>query len=423
MVLSKKRIVILGAGYAGIFLATNISRSLNENIGEVLLVDKNPYHQLLQEIHLVAAGFRTVNEVKIPILTLIEGMNIKFIQSTVKQIRPDKNLVVLELSEISYDILIICLGASTKYFNVRGAIENSLPLRSIVDASLIYDKVSALIESNNKHDIVIVGGGATGVSLGGALSDLIRESKKTNSIYITLIEALPTILSGWDERLVKKVSEVLNEKGIRVMTSTAVTKVENGSNSINVSSHRSNIPSSLTIWTAGVKGYDIKITPEVEKTPDGRIIVNEFCQIDRYPNVFSIGDISAVKHENGKLYPPLAQIAIREAKYLSKIIPKHFLNSSDFVKGLLNEKFEYSIKVQLISLGNDDYVGLYNHYIISGNLAKLVEEFAKSTYIKSIKKSGDAKDTILYEDNLVSQVLSGITFARFTFMKWLKKDR
>ena len=425
MVLSKKRIVILGAGYAGIFLATNISRSTNGNIGEVVLVDKNPYHQLLQEIHLVAAGFRTANEVKIPILTLIEGMNIKFIQSTVKQIRPDKNLVMLELSEISYDILIICLGASTKYFNVRGAIEYSLPLRSINDASLIYDKVSALIESNNKHDIVVVGGGATGVSLGGALSDLIRETRRTNSISITIVEALPTILSGWDERLVRKVSEILNEKGIRVMTSTAVTKVENGSNSINLSGdYGSKILSSLTIWTAGVKGYDIRITPDVEKTPDGRIIVNEFCQIDRYPNVFSIGDISAVKHENGKLYPPLAQIAIREAKYLSKIIPKRFLNSSDFVKGLVDEKFEYSIKVQLISLGNDDYVGLFNHYIISGNLAKLVEEFAKSIYIKSLKKGGrDIMDTSLYEDDIVSQLLSGITFARFTFMKWVKKDR
>jgi len=425
MVLSKKRIVILGAGYAGIFLATNISRSTNGNIGEVVLVDKNPYHQLLQEIHLVAAGFRTANEVKIPILTLIEGMNIKFIQSTVKQIRPDKNLVMLELSEISYDILIICLGASTKYFNVRGAIEYSLPLRSINDASLIYDKVSALIESNNKHDIVVVGGGATGVSLGGALSDLIRETRRTNSISITIVEALPTILSGWDERLVRKVSEILNEKGIRVMTSTAVTKVENGSNSINLSGdYGSKILSSLTIWTAGVKGYDIRITPDVEKTPDGRIIVNEFCQIDRYPNVFSIGDISAIKHENGKLYPPLAQIAIREAKYLSKIIPKRFLNSSDFVKGLVDEKFEYSIKVQLISLGNDDYVGLFNHYIISGNLAKLVEEFAKSIYIKSLKKGGrDIMDTSLYEDDIVSQLLSGITFARFTFMKWVKKDR
>jgi NADH dehydrogenase len=422
MTLSKKRIVILGAGYAGIFLATNISRYTKGKAGEVILIDRNPYHQLLQEIHLVAAGFRTANEVKIPILTLIDGMNIKFIQSTTKQIRPDKNLVVLESTEINYDILIICLGASTKYFNIKGAKENSLPLRSVADASLIYDKVSEFIKSNNNHDIVIVGGGATGVSLGGALSDLIKDSGKTNSISIKIIEALPTILSGWDERLVKKVNEVLNEKGITIMTSTAVSGVENGGNSISVS-QGSNIYSSLTIWTAGVKGYDLSIDPEVEKTKDGKIIVNEFCQIDRYPNIFSIGDISAVKHENGKLYPPLAQIAIREAKYLSNIIPKYFLDSSsDFVKGLVDEKFEYSIKVQLISLGNDDYVGIFNHYIISGNLAKLVEEFAKSTYIKSLKKGGrDIMDTSLYEDDIVSQLLAGITFARFTFMKWLQK--
>jgi NADH:ubiquinone reductase (H+-translocating) len=422
MTLSKKRIVILGAGYAGIFLATNISRYTKGKAGEVILIDRNPYHQLLQEIHLVAAGFRTANEVKIPILTLIDGMNIKFIQSTTKQIRPDKNLVVLESTEINYDILIICLGASTKYFNIKGAKENSLPLRSVADASLIYDKVSEFIKSNNNHDIVIVGGGATGVSLGGALSDLIKDSGKTNSISIKIIEALPTILSGWDERLVKKVNEVLNEKGITIMTSTAVSGVENGGNSISVS-QGSNIYSSLTIWTAGVKGYDLSIDPEVEKTKDGKIIVNEFCQIDRYPNIFSIGDISAVKHENGKLYPPLAQIAIREAKYLSKIIPNYFLDSSsDFVKGLVDEKFEYSIKVQLISLGNDDYVGLFNHYVISGNLAKLVEEFAKSTYIKSLKKGGrDIMDTSLYEDDIVSQLLAGITFARFTFMKWLQK--
>ena len=178
MISSNKRIVILGAGYAGIFLATNIARYINEKAGEVILVDRNHYHQLLQEIHLVAAGFRTANEVKIPILRLIDGMNIKFIQSTTKQIRPEKNIVVLESTEIKYDILIICLGASTKYFKIRGAEENSLPLRSISDASVIYDRVSALIKSDNKQNIVIVGGGATGVSLAGALSDFIKESKK-----------------------------------------------------------------------------------------------------------------------------------------------------------------------------------------------------------------------------------------------------
>jgi NADH:quinone reductase (non-electrogenic) len=416
-----KRIVILGAGYAGIFLATNIARYLKGKAGEVILIDRNPYHQLLQEIHLVATGFRTANEVKIPILRLIDGMDIKFIQSTTKQIRPDKNLVVLESTEIKYDILIICLGASTKYFKIRGAEENSLPLRSISDASMIYDRISTPIKVNKKQNIVIVGGGATGVSLAGALSDFIRDSKKTDSLSITIIEALPTILSGWNERLVKKVNEVLHKKGIRIMTSSPVTKVENCGSRIYLSNGAaSQIQSSLTIWTAGVKGYDIPIDPEVEKTKDGKIIVNEFCQIDRYPNIFSIGDISAVKDENGKLYPPLAQIAIREAKYLSKLIPKHFIDGSD-VRSLPDEKFEYTIKVQLISLGNDDYVGLFNHYVISGNLAKLVEEFARSTYIKSLKSGGRDIDASLYEDNIFSQLVAGITFARFTFMKWIEK--
>jgi NADH dehydrogenase len=418
---SNKRIVILGAGYAGIFLATNIARYLKGRAAEVILIDRNPYHQLLQEIHLVATGFRTANEVKIPILRLIDGMNIKFIQSTTKQIRPDKNLVVLESTEIKYDILIICLGASTKYFKIRGAEENSLPLRSISDASMIYDRISTLIKLNKKQNIVIVGGGATGVSLAGALSDFIKDSKKTDSLSITIIEALPTILSGWDERLVKKVNEVLHKKGIRIMTRSPVTKVENSGSSVYLSDDdTTKIQSSLTIWTAGVKGYDIPIDPEVEKTKDGKIIVNEFCQIDRYSNIFSIGDIAAVKDENQKLYPPLAQIAIREAKYLSKLIPKHFIDGSD-VKSLPDEKFEYNINVQLISLGNDDYIGLFNHYVISGDLAKLVEEFATSTYIKSLKSGGRDIDASLYEDNIFSQLVSGITFARFTFMKWIEK--
>jgi NADH dehydrogenase len=115
---------------------------------------------------------------------------------------------------------------------------------------------------------------------------------------------------------------------MRIITSSPVAKVENAdgdANDICLSDGKSKIHSSLTIWAAGIKGYDIPINPEVEKTKDGKIIVNEFCQIDHYPNVFSIGDIAAVRDDNGKLYPPLAQIAVREAKYVSNLIPKHFI--------------------------------------------------------------------------------------------------
>ena len=163
-------------------------------------------------------------------------------------------------------------------------------MRSITDASLIHDRVSSAVNSGNKQGIVIVGGRATGVSLGGALSDFIKESKKSDSGSITILEALTTILPGWDECLVNTVEEVLREKEIRIMTSSPVAKVENGgSDGIDVclsGDGESKIHSSLTIWTAGIKGYDIPINPEVERTKGGKIILNEFCQIDRYPNVF-----------------------------------------------------------------------------------------------------------------------------------------
>ncbi len=422
-----KRIIILGAGYAGIFLATNISHYVDENTTQVILIDRNPYHQLLQEIHLVAAGFRTANGVTIPILPLIEKTSIKFIQSTVKIIKPDKNLLVLESTEIIYDLLVVCLGASTNYFGTSGAVENSLPLRSISDASLIHDRMNLLIKSNNKQNIIIVGGGGTGVSLGGALSDSIIENKKSDSLYITIMEAQSSILLGWNKKLVKKVDKVLNEKGIRIMTSSPVTKIENDSNgsSIYYGDKGSKIHSSLTIWTAGIKGYDIPINPGIETTRDGKIIVNEFCQTDQYPNIFAIGDIAAIKDENGKLYPPLAQIAVREANYLSKLIP-HFIIDDDVHKNPLppDQKFEYKIKVQIISLGNDDYVGLFGNRVISGNLAKLVEEFSMDVYVKTLKSPGrDIVHTSLYEDNILSDLMSGITFARFAFIKWIENKR
>ena len=87
-----------------------------------------------------------------------------------------------------------------------------------------------------------------------------------------------------------------------------------------------------------------------------------------------------------------------------------------------DEKFKHATKVQLMSLGNDDYVGFFNNHVISGSLAKLVEEFSMSAYIKTLKSGGrDIMNASLYGDDIFSHIVSGITFARFTFVKWLDK--
>ena len=459
------RIVILGAGYAGMFLAINLYQSLKEMSkgdrkeqnssadAEIILIDRNSFHQLLQEIHLVAAGYRTAEQISIPITSLINRTEIRFIQSNVKEIHAGENKVILDGSVIDYDLVVICLGSTTKYFGIEGAMANTFPFRSIDDATLVHNKIQSFLlsqrsyiedkmkksdddkkRSNGGNNIIIVGGGATGVSLGGAIADLLIDQTKPKerpdslppfkiSLNVTIVEALSDILTGWNSELVSNARTILESKGVRILTSSVVSKIEHDNLILRDGSI---ITSSLIIWTAGVKGYEIKVTPQTDKTKDGRIIVNRFCQIDNYPNIFVIGDIAAVKDNLGKIYPPIAQIAVREAKYLADIIPKCFskLNhKSTNIKNLLiledQDVFEYDIKVQIISLGADDYVGIFGKHVISGNLAKMIDEFGKLTYVRSLKTRGEDISSNLYEDNLVSKMIAGFCFAGFAFAKWI----
>jgi NADH:ubiquinone reductase (H+-translocating) len=406
------KIVVVGAGYAGIFLCTNLSSKLKD-IAEIILIDRNDYHQLMQEIHLVASGFRTPEQLKIPISSLIYGKKIKFIQSNVKKILPDKKTIILDSEEIEYDELIICLGSSTKYFNIPGADKYTLPLRSIYDASIIYDHISEMIKEEKKNNIVIVGAGATGISLGSALAEMINLSKNKDNIKVNIIEATSTILYGWDNKIKNKVEDILKKKGIRIFHNSLVERVDENTLFLKDGLE---IKSSLIIWTAGVKGFNIDIDPMIEKTNDGRIIVNEYCKTNQYENIYSIGDIAAMKNSKGVLYPPLAQIAVRQARYLADYISEYHIN-----KIVPKEKFDYEIKAQILSIGNNEYVGLLNNYIVSGDIAKMIDEFTKNTYMKSLKTGGKNISVNLYENDFFSQVLAGITFAGFTFFKSLEK--
>jgi NADH dehydrogenase len=408
----KNKIVILGAGYAGIFLCTNLSSKLKD-VAEITLVDRNDYHQLMQEIHLVASGFRTSEQLKIPISSLLKGKKVNFIQSNVKKVLPDKRTIILDNEEIDYDELIVCLGSSTKYFNIPGADKYTLPLRSIYDASIIQDHISKIIAEDKKNNIVIVGAGATGISLAGALAEMINLSKNKNNVKVNIVEATSTILYGWDEKIKNKVEDILKKKGIRIFHNSIVEKVEKDTLFLKDGLQ---INSSLIIWTAGVRGFNVEIEPAIDKTNDGRIIVNEYCKTSAYDNIYAIGDIAAMKNSKGVLYPPLAQIAVRQARYLADYISEYYIN-----KILSKEKFEYEIKAQILSIGNNEYVGSLNNYIVSGDIAKIIDEFTKNTYMKSLKTGGKNISVNLYEHDFFSQVLAGMTFAGFTFFKGLEK--
>jgi NADH dehydrogenase len=261
--------------------------------------------------------------------------------------------------------------------------------------------------------IVIVGGGATGISLAGALSDYVNASPGAGKISIEIIEATPTILPGWDRNMIQECMKMLWKKSVKVFTSVPVARVEQDRLYLKDGTM---IPSSMTIWTAGIKGFNVKTEPEIEKLRDGRIVVNEFCQNEKYPDLFVVGDIAAIKDPAGKLYPPLAQVAVRQAKYLAELLARYI------IKGKMpGEKFDYAIKAQIISLGINDYVGSFGDHVISGNVARIVEEFSKDAYVRALKSGGEDIAANLYRNDAISQVLAGITFAGFTFNRILHK--
>jgi NADH:ubiquinone reductase (H+-translocating) len=436
IMMNKLRLVVLGAGYAGMTLAAHLDNRISKKDTQIILVDANPYHELIQEAHLVAGGFRKPEDTRIPILDLIKDINIQFIQSFVKKVNADENKVILENSDyINYDYLVVALGASTKFFGIQGAMEYALTLRSIDDGLTIYNKASKLLsksinDNNNKHElskgketknIVIVGGGATGVGVAGALADLNRDSARSSSekTKIEIVTASSTVLPGSDARIIDEVGRILHEKGVSIITHITVTEVRRGSILFDDGSEadsRAEIPSSLTIWTPGIKGYDLPVEPQVEKTNNGRIVINDYCQTTRHPNIFCIGDISAIKEASGKIVnTPLGHTAISQAIYLAESIADYFTPKIKPV-----QKFQSNVNVRILSLGVNDYIGLLNNVVVTGDIARIAKRFKQEAYIESISSGETTFAAKIYKNDPVSSLLSYVYITIFSLSKTLK---
>jgi NADH dehydrogenase len=170
----------------------------------------------------------------------------------------------------------------------------------------------------------------------------------------------------------------------------------------------------LSIWTAGVKGTDIQIIPQIRKTRSNRIIVNKLSQIEQYNNAFAAGDISAFPLDNGQISPQLAQFAVRQAMNIAKNILRK-------EKGEKMVEFQYEQQGSIISLGNK-CIGMINGIIINGSLCHYVEDFLIDNYIKTIKNRGTGISTLAYQQDKLSQISSSLNFMITTAAKILSSN-
>jgi NADH:ubiquinone reductase (H+-translocating) len=398
------RVLILGGGYAGIFGASNLCN--NKNV-QVTLVSDGPQLQLLQNIHRVASGELQPRDITLDIQGIL-GKDIIFVKGKSEKVDLVAKQAEIVLTEsgtvqiIPYDYLIIAIGAKNEYFGIKGARENTLSLRSVDDSI----KLHRVIENLQQGSILtIAGGGATGLSLAGALSE-----KYGKKIRIRVIEAQKEVLPGWDPTIIEMVKEKLEEnENLEILRGKPITEI--GPHSIALSSGET-LQTNVTVWTAGIGGQDITIFPEAKRTGSGRILVNKYSQVLRsnggiFDNVFAIGDISAFQLDNdGKLSPQLAQFAVRQARNLAKNI----LRKESGEKMI---ELEYLKKGQIISLGTH-CMGTLNGFPISGWLCENTEDFIIDNYVKALFNRGEGLEGMVYDGNSIGiEIVTSFNFISY----------
>jgi NADH dehydrogenase FAD-containing subunit len=162
----------------------------------------------------------------------------------------------------------------------------------------------------------------------------------------------------------------------------------------------------LTIWTAGIKGFDIKITQQIEKTKSGRFFVDNYSRIKRFENVFAIGDIYAFTLPNGKTASQLAQFAVRQACSVTKNIVRN-------IKGEQMKELKYSSSGQILSLGRTN-IGLLGGIPITGFLCNYAEDFIIDNYIAALKNRGHDLPALVYDNNIVSEISTPLNFLSYS---------
>ena len=355
---NQKRVVIVGAGFAGLTLA----KKLASKYFQVILIDKNNYHQFQPLLYQVATSGLEPSSISFPLRKIFQNKRNVIIRMTeVTAISPETKTVHTGIGEMSYDYLVLAHGATTNYYNNSRLQKNAYSMKSVPEALLLRNTLlqnyELALNAENKEqrssllNVVIVGGGPTGVELAGAIAEmkkkiLPKDYTEINfgHMHIHLLEAAPRLLNGMSAQSGNIVVEYLNRLGVEVQTNTAVKDYDGETVSL---SNGKTIHSRCLIWAAGVKGVSIPGVPASAVAANDRLLVDQYNQVKDLPGVYAIGDIASMQDEAlPKGHPQVAQVAIQQAGLLAKNLEKIEL-------GRLLTAFRYKDKGSLATVGRN----------------------------------------------------------------------
>ena len=326
----RPRVVVVGVGHAGLECVQALAR---EPV-DVLLIDRHNFHTFQPLLYQVATAGLDVDDVTQPARHIFQKQaNVDFRLGTV--VSADLDARVLQLDEglpVWYDVLVLAAGATTAYFGVDGAEAFGVPLKSAAEAVALRSHVLRQFEAANRNPaladagattVAVVGGGATGVEMAGALHELFHRVLAHDfpaldvdgRAHVVLVEGGDSLMSAYDADLRDYTAATLRRRGVDVRLGTPVARVTADGVAF---ADGTFLQARTVVWAAGIRAVPLADMLGAETTRGGRIVVDDALRIPGRPDVFVVGDLAGASDAQGELYPQVAQVAIQQGRHAAR---------------------------------------------------------------------------------------------------------
>ncbi|MEZ4087356.1 MAG: NAD(P)/FAD-dependent oxidoreductase [Candidatus Gracilibacteria bacterium] len=334
--MNKPKIVILGAGFGGIYTYLHLRKKLKPSEADIILVNKTNHFLFTPMLHEVATGGLGHHQIVESLREIIYDSDTNLYVANIESVDFDTKKVHTNVGDINFDYLVIATGATTNFYDIPGAKENAFTIKSLGEAIKLrnyfidnFEKASKVKDAKERKKLLsfaIVGGGATGVEVAGEASDFFYKTFckyycqdiEAGDVNLYIINRGPELLPQFNPYLRKKALKALTKKKVQIKLNSSVTSIEK--DHIQLSSGET-LPVNNVIWTAGVKANPPKINQETPTDSSGRLKVNQHLQIKGHPHIFALGDVASYEYQSGKALPMLAQVAVQQSKTVATNIP------------------------------------------------------------------------------------------------------
>jgi len=325
------RIVVAGAGYAGLHVALRLTARLRHNpMLELTLVDRHDYHQAITELPRVAGGTRAADAVRIPLQDLL-ATRVRFVQTEISGFDLSGRRMLTGAGPIGWGRLVLALGSRPNDFAIPGLAQRALSVYSASDAERVWAAVSKALDDaaaaadperqRRLATVVVGGGGATGVELAGELAEILPEVAGGHGLApdrpsVQLIEAGPAILAGSSPQLIDKATRILSDLGVQVRThATIAAATEKGFRLRDGQL----VEGGVFVWAGGVKAPELVAGSGLPTGHNGRVKVDRYLRVLDHPEIYVAGDLASVTDpRTGHVLPPLAQVALEEGETVAR---------------------------------------------------------------------------------------------------------